>query len=145
MAGVMPSMPGVVAEDGVEGHNAVFGMRQLSLEIGIGHRTKQTNPTIVQRFEQRERRRDRRVAAVRELRPSRLVIRPDRRILLRQRKLETRVRVEVTVWNMMDDLAGSPAAFAIGRVELSIVETGRCFAHTCRSGSDLIDEFAALG
>ncbi len=54
--------------------------------------------------------------------PCSFVVGLDRRPVLRERELEPHIAVDVTVGDMVDELAYRPAAFAIGSIELRVVE-----------------------
>ena len=72
----------------------------------------------MERIQQVERDRDRNFLRIGELRPRGLVVRLDRRLVLRKRELEARVRIQMTVRNVMDNLFYSPSARAVSRLEL---------------------------
>lgn len=129
----------------VECHRSVFGMNEFSRIVLRRNRFEQSHPTIMQHLEHGERRLDRRGPTVVELRPSRFVIRFDRRRVFGQRPLESDVRVRVTVGDMVHDLPNGPAVGTIRRVELRIVETANGGAQFRRRRGDRIDGGATLG
>src|SRR5262245_34695686 len=79
MRDVVLPVPLVQREQLVEVHCPVLGMIQRSREIGGRHRAQHADPPVMDRVEQRERRRNGGRARILEPRPFRLVIGLDRR------------------------------------------------------------------
>ena len=93
-------------------------MAERSRPLIAWHASKQLHPAGVQGFEQEQRDADWCTCHFWRERPGALIVRPDRRVRLRQRQLQSRVGVEVTLRDVVDDLAHRPSAIAIRRVEL---------------------------
>ena len=79
-----------------------------------------------------------------EFGPAGFEVRLDRGDILGEREFETGEGVHVAVGDVMDQLADGPAAGAVGRVELLVVEAGDCGAHFCGGFFDVSDVGAAL-
>ena len=138
--GVVPSMPLVQSENAGEREYAPFGMIELAFEVGVGHVAEQVDPTALHGIEQGERYFDGRDANVGQLSPELLVVGLDAWLVLRQRELETAIRVQMAVGDMVHDLPNSPAVVTVRRVELRFVEPGDGATQVVRRALDLIDE-----
>ena len=81
-------------------------------------------------------------AAVRQAGPGGLVVGLDGGRVLSEGQLDANVGVGVAVGDVVDDLADGPAAFAVGGVELGVVEPGNGLAKT---GGQLAEGFDLVG
>lgn len=123
MSRVMKRVPGVEPEHAFEGPFAGFGVDELFLKIGVGHRIEQPDPAFVDRVGHAERNVDRQFS-VAKLGPAVFVIRLDgRRRVLGQREFEANKSVRVAVRHVMHSLPDRPAAGAIFGIELSVVQS----------------------
>ncbi len=129
MGDVMPAVPGIHGDSLVRRKNtAMLRVAEPALEVGRLQLGQQQQPALVQGLEQAKRGFDRSCAGVRQLGPSGFFVRPDGRLLLRERELDAGIRVEVAVGNMMHHLAHRPAAGPVGCVELRGGQSGNGFA-----------------
>src|SRR6185295_18270048 len=83
---------------------------------------------------------DRHTTGISEVRPGRLVVRLDRRLVLGKCQLEPGVGVEVTVRNVMHHLLHRPSAGAIRSLQLIARQPGRGGSQRTRCFSDRRDE-----
>ena len=105
---VMAAMPRVQTSALSEAHNSNFRMPKRALEIRRRQRVQHQDPASMKRFEQRKRHFNRSRASFFKLGPTIFVISPDRRLVLRERKLEPAIAVQVTVGHVMYDLPDGP-------------------------------------
>src|SRR3954462_1455233 len=122
MGHVVIPMPGVQAEDLVEGHLPPFGMPEGLPKVGLRQRAQQGDPAAVQVFQQGERDLDRHRARVGELGPAPLVVGLDHGLVLGQCQLAAGGGAEMAVRHVMDELAHGPAARSVWSVELLGIE-----------------------
>src|SRR5579863_2984858 len=115
-------MPRVERKSGGEVLGAAFGMKKSFAEVAFGHRFKHRYPALVQGIRKGERDLDRH-AGVGQDGPGGFIVRLDRGLVFGKSELATDVRVEMTVCDMMHDLADGPAVFAIRSIELEVVES----------------------
>src|SRR5947208_4266513 len=93
-------------------------MPQSAIEVGVIHRSQQSYPTKVQRIKEIEGDGYWQLLGVGELRPRGLVVRFDGRLVLGERELEPRVCIQVTVWNVMDNLFYGPSPRTVPGLQL---------------------------
>src|ERR1019366_3683832 len=79
-----------------------------------------------------------------KFRPSGLVVRLDRRLVLSERKFDSDIRVHMAVWKVVHNLPDRPATRPIGRVKLLLRKTGDGIAQAIGRGCDLRDCIGAL-
>src|SRR5688500_10289308 len=114
----MPAKPRIKTSVPGQTDNSNLRVTKRSCEIRWCKRLQQRHPSLVQRFQQRERYFDWSSANVAKLGPTVFVVRLDSRFVFSQRKLEAAVAVQMTVGHMVHDLPNGPAARPIRRVEL---------------------------
>jgi len=98
----------------------------------------------MERFQQRERNFDGRIARVLQLRPQRLIIRPDRRFIFGERQFESHVRIQMAVRKMVHDLPNGPSSGPIGRVKLLMGKARNGVAQSLRRRCNLRDRILPL-
>ena len=144
MCDMMLAVPMIGRQQVVKRHWPVLRVDESSRIVVRRDRVKQSDPTIVKHLEHRERRLDRRRAAVLELGPCLLVVRLDRRPVLRQRPLEPDVRIHMTVGHVVHKLPNSPSLGAIRCIELRVVEATNGGAQIRRRCGDGVDGGSAF-
>src|SRR5947207_575484 len=109
---------------------------KAAAEVGWIHRPQYRDPAEVQRIEQLQRNLYRDAARIDQLGPCGFVVRLDSRLVLGERKLEARVRVDMTVGHVVHDLFHRPPTWPVSRLELVTRHSGnrrskrpRCFSY----------------
>ena len=162
---VVARVPIVDGKIAGQSHAPAFGMDEALLEVIFRHGLEQADETRVQCVYEDQRAIDGQ-ARVGQARPGGLVVGLDGGPILGERELEADKGIGVAVGEVMHHLANGPAAVAIGRVELRVVEAGDrraqtlgkqaqslnvCGAHTGQAGggraeaSDGIAKFVLIG
>lgn len=140
MGYMVPAVPGVHGDSLLYLENtAMLGMSKPPFEVGRAQLTKQQQPALVQRLEQRKRRLDRSGARVRQLGPTRLLVRLDGGLLFRERELDPGVCVKVAVGKMMHHLPQGPAGGPVRGVELLRRQAGHGLTQVAWSSGDFTD------
>jgi hypothetical protein len=121
---VMATVPSVERNHLLQRLAAVFRMHIALFEVRVCKRIEQNHPTSMQTVNHLERQGERCGLSVRKLRPLGLVIGIDRRPLFRQRMTDTRVRVEMTVGDVVNHLTNGPAALAVRCFKLFVTQAG---------------------
>ena len=140
MRHMVAAMPGVKREQLRERHQASFGMPEPALEVRSIQSSQQDHPAQVKRLEKIERHINRYPLRIRKLRPLRFVVCLDGRLILRQRQLESRIRIQVAVRQMMHDLLDGPSTGAVGSLYLVPGQSGHRRSQCSRRLGDLADQ-----
>src|SRR3990172_1685586 len=141
---VVASVPGVEGHVLLQAHPAERGVMKRPGALLGAERAEEHHPPLVKRGKESERRLDGRVLAVLELRPGRLIVALDLRLVLGHRELEADVAVEVSVGKVVDDLPNGPSAWPVRCLELLPVEAGDGRSQMLGGIRDLLDEAGAL-
>jgi len=121
----MPAVPCIKTSILREADKTNVRVSEGLLKVSRFKRTQQHDPSIVERFQERERHVDWSRSGVTEERPSIFVIWLDGWLVFGERQLETTVAVEVAVRHVMDHLTNSPTSRAIWRIELLVSQSFR--------------------
>ena len=113
---VMPAVPGVELQEFVEGHRAVFRVKDLARKGLGGCEFQQDSKAVVQVLNDGERRLNGK-RPIRQQCPGFFVIGFDCRLILCQPEAEADKGIHVRVRNVMHQLPDAPSAVAIGSVE----------------------------
>jgi hypothetical protein len=136
VGGVVAGVP-VVEGDGLGDRlAAVFRMGVAALPLFFGEGTQQDYPTVVQCVEETKREVGRSGAGIGQLGPEFLVVRLDGGPVLGEREADADAGVHVAVGDVMDELADSPAAVTVRRVELDRAEAFDGGAEVFREGGE---------
>src|SRR6266481_9780774 len=121
--GVVTAVPPVKEEQPIHILQAGFRMAKRTRVLLRRDGSQQTNPAVVEGIQKFERNFDRCVLGIIEPGPIGLLVRLDRRFSFGQREPQPDVGVHVAVGHVVDYLAHSPAAFAVGSFKLQICQS----------------------
>jgi hypothetical protein len=123
MRQVVTAVPGVEPESPIEANLAQLRMAKGAGVVRVTEPFKEVGPALVQARKQQERGLDRRRGGVGEFGPGSFLVRLDEWRIFSERQPEARVAINMTVGQVMDDLAHGPTTGTVGRGELRFAET----------------------
>ncbi len=123
MRNVVAGVPGVEQCGTFDALRSVFGMNEGALPLFGLERLQEHHPARMQRLDELERPLDG-GDRVMEVSPGTLVVGRDGGIVFGECEAHANEGVHVAVGDVVNELADGPAAFAVGRVELGLVELG---------------------
>ena len=135
----MLAVPFVQEQQPIDVALAAFRVNQRPRKLFLLQRSPDAVPAVVHGRQQRKRDLDRGELRIRQFGPRILIVRLDRRLVFRERQLQSHVSVQVAVRNVMHNLPYRPAARAIRRVELRFVQPFHRCAHFARQRRNFVN------
>lgn len=145
MGDVVAGVPGVEGDGFGEGLAAVDGVNVAALPLVFAEGAEEGGPAGVEAVEDVEGGLDGGGAGVGEVGPEFLVVGDDGGPVLGDGEAHADVRVDVTVGEVMDELADGPAAIAVGGIELGIGKAGDGGAEILGKGGEDGDGGGVVG
>src|SRR5215469_4168498 len=123
MRGMVLAMPGVEEQHPVERSHTMVGVPEGTRKFLRLYGAEKDYPAFVQWFEQPQRNVDRRTRRVFQFCPSTFLVWLDGRLCFGQCQATTHVGIHVAVRDVVNNLPHRPAAVAVRRVELRVVQS----------------------
>src|ERR1019366_2003276 len=137
---MVPPVPGVERQIGVQADQTELRMAERAGKIGVAQRFQETDPAGVQAIDELQRYLHRGGARIGQFGPGRLIVGPNGGLALGQRQTPAYVAVHVAVGDVMDGLADGPPFRAVRRIELRVVQPAHSVAVQHGGGGDLRDQ-----
>lgn len=138
MGGVVAGVPVVEGEGCGQVHAAALGVNKATMEVVFRERQEERDPALMERIDELERDLGGQ-AAIGEVGPGGFVIGVDGGPVFSEREFEADQADAVAVGDVMDELADGPAAFALGGVELGLIEAIDSGAEALREQAQSLD------
>src|ERR1019366_9201858 len=136
MGGMVPPVPGVERQIGVQAYQTEFGMAERAGEIGVAEGFEQQGPAGVQAFDELQGWLHGAGARIGQFRPGLLIVGADSGLRLGERQAQADIAVHVAVGDVVDSLADGPTAGPVWGIELRIVQAADGIAEKRRGGGD---------